>query len=1586
MKSSCLPLGILLLSWLPIILQAQPNALPSVYTGTKVNYTRTWSATAPEQNPSNLFVRPLTDVKQSTQYFDGFGRPMQTVAKAASPSGYDLIGAHTYNSFGQEQYAYLPFSAANAPTGDVTIDGSFKTDAFQEQAAFYNNYLTGQPNETNVGTNSLNWAYGQTNYEASPLNRTFNAYAPGTNWVGSQGSTNHNVQQAHWVNTLVDNVQQWTIATVKAAPQVLPQAQIIPTVGSVPYPAGTLYKTVVTDEQGHQTIEFKDKYGQTILKKVQNTAAPDNELGSAHTGWLCTYYVYDDYGKLRFIIPPNVVQLIDGNWMGITQSYVDELCYYFEYDNLDRMVIKKTPGTPTGAAGEVWMVYDQRDRLVMQQDGFQRSNKLWKYFQYDGLDRLVATGLLTDPSSSTTSYAELNTQLNAAAISSAWPVLSSYSTESLSQVFYDNYKWMSSANSSTLANTMDGTTNGSGNAVFTASYNASPNYAQPVSQSNMTHGMVVGTKVEVMGSSQSQYLYSISFYDYKGRVIQTQSINYMQGTDVATTQYTWDGRALASLIYHNITSAKTTNPQSHWVASAMVYDAVGRLLTITKTISSTINGTAVAPYTSLIVTNQYDELSHLKKKTLGNSLESLTYDYNVRGWLLGENRNYISGASNTNYFAMELGYDNATSLAPGNTYITAAYNGNIAGTTWKSRGDGINRKFDYTYDNPNRLLTAPFKQNSTASTWDNSVIDFSVSNMSYDANGNIGSMQQNGYLPGGSQTIDKLIYSYVNGNNVATGANYSNRLMNVMDPNYNNPSSTLGDFHYPITKPASGNTDYGYNANGNITSDYNRNISSISYQNDLNLPNLITVANEGTVQYTYDAAGNKLQKLTNQNVTIPTIVVNNNVLTNIPTTITTTTKYIDGFVYKTVYYSASALAPLNTNNTDVLQFTGHEEGRIRFKPALGTVLASYAFDYFIKDNLGNTRMVLTDESNQDTYPPATLETTASGGGVAETVESQYYNINPTYIKTTGTSLPWFAAATNSSYYNNNSPVANPDPYSSQTTLSQNVYWLNGSTGSNIGLGITLKVMAGDQLSIYGKSVWHSTGTTSSNTYLLSSALVNFFTAFAASPSVITRGDGLISASSLSTTSATTSLLTPMLNTTPTQTSNTTYAPKAAFNWILFDDQFRPVNMGTQLVNSTPDVVTTASFPLNIPMIKNGYVYIYCSNESNIDVYFDNLQVTLTHGPIVEETHYYPAGLTMAGISDRAFGKQQNYYHFQGNEMQNQEWYDGTGLEEYDFNARPYDQQLGVWHNQDPIINSSNPYAAMVNNPVYYTDADGKCPICIVLIAAAIIGGTLDDLANKDHIHNFWQGLGYFAAGAIAADAVVLSDGSDAALADLSSTGWLGSALASFGSFAGASGFAGGTTGAALSGSFSPIAFAVGGGAQILADGSTVGFKNLDFGQYVGDFLNGGLNGLSSAGYANIATGLIGVPSQIATFDSKGNAIWAPVFNSSYPQMPSTSKSSLIGNVVSTFSKDFSIADISSGIFKSELSLFAGNLRNNTSSTPLNYILSGLESGGLSWLGDAAQGILKIPNIGSDVLNYFFNSLETISALPKISVP
>jgi len=133
------------------------------------------------------------------------------------------------------------------------------------------------------------------------------------------------------------------------------------------------------------------------------------------------------------------------------------------------------------------------------------------------------------------------------------------------------------------------------------------------------------------------------------------------------------------------------------------------------------------------------------------------------------------------------------------------------------------------------------------------------------------------------------------------------------------------------------------------------------------------------------------------------------------------------------------------------------------------------------------------------------------------------------------------------------------------------------------------------------------------------------------------------------------------------------------------------------------------------------LYIYVSNESEGKVLFDNLQVTHVRGPLLEETHYYPFGLTMAGISSKVAGKLNNKKGYNGNELQNKEFSDGSGLEVYDFNARTYDPQIGRFIQIDPLLDDNQesfaPYHFSFNNPIRYSDADGKAPDDIVVQGA-----------------------------------------------------------------------------------------------------------------------------------------------------------------------------------------------------------------------------------------------------------------------------
>src|SRR5690348_1963712 len=99
----------------------------------------------------------------------------------------------------------------------------------------------------------------------------------------------------------------------------------------------------------------------------------------------------------------------------------------------------------------------------------------------------------------------------------------------------------------------------------------------------------------------------------------------------------------------------------------------------------------------------------------------------------------------------------------------------------------------------------------------------------------------------------------------------------------------------------------------------------------------------------------------------------------------------------------------------------------------------------------------------------------------------------------------------------------------------------------------------------------------------------------------------------------------------------------------------------------------------ITAAKNGFLYVYVSNETpNINVYFDNLQVTHIKSPLLQEQSYYPFGLQMAGISDKALGKLDSKNKFDGGVNFEEDY----GVNLYSTFFRNYDPQIGRFDGVD----------------------------------------------------------------------------------------------------------------------------------------------------------------------------------------------------------------------------------------------------------------------------------------------------------------
>jgi RHS repeat-associated protein len=574
------------------------------------------------------------------------------------------------------------------------------------------------------------------------------------------------------------------------------------------YDANVLYKTVTTDENNNPIEEFKDKEGRVVLKR-------NYDISVAHD----TYYVYDVYGNLTYVLPPKAE--------GDTGSNVlDELCYQYQYDYRNRLVAKKLPGKQWE-----YMVYDKLDRVVATGPAFSpfsdETGAGWLITKYDVFNRVVYTGWLNSPATSSARTTMQQAQNNATTINESKQSgttidaiavnysnnVSPTSFKLLSVNYYDDYVI---PNVSGLASSVDNQT------VTTA-----------------TKGLATGSWMRVPTTSAEVKAEITSIlYDYKYRPIRSYTTNYLGGYTYTDSKLdVFSGQLQYTIQKHK----RTTGDSELTVKEAFTYTAQDRLIQHTHQ----INGGAE----QLLAENTYDELGQLISKKVGNTsvtpLQKVDYSYNIRGWMTAINSiaNLNVGTDPADLFGFKLNYNIVEGSA---TAANKLYNGNIAETFWSTATDGgFVRNYGYKYDNLNRLKEANYQKSGQVTGMYNE-------NLSYDKNGNIMNLSRYGdrdeqYLP---IQIDNLGYNY--------GTN-SNQLKSVTDATNNTSGfkdgNTTGD-------------DYVYDANGNMTVDKNKNITGIVY-NHLNLPTKI-IFPTGNIVYFYNASGQKVQKVVTENTTVTT--------------------------------------------------------------------------------------------------------------------------------------------------------------------------------------------------------------------------------------------------------------------------------------------------------------------------------------------------------------------------------------------------------------------------------------------------------------------------------------------------------------------------------------------------------------------------------------------------------------------------------------------------------------------------------------------------------------------------------------------
>ena len=813
-------------------------------------------------------IQKTTDIIESITYFDGLGRPIQQSQIKASPNEKDIATHIEYDGFGRQAKQYLPFEF-DKPHGsyrDVDINSHINS-------YYLKTYRADFPDVT--ATAEVN-AYSENLYEPSPLNRVVERGAPGASWKANPNSDNDHTIKLNWNTNGNNEVVYFEVAFEgnDTEKPVLQQNGF--------HAANELFVTVTKDENWapgsgslHTNREYRDEFGRVILKRPY---ASTNFPAEAHD----TYYVYDDFGNLTYVIPPKV-NVTDG----VSGSELSELCYQYRYDSRNRLIEKKIPGK-----GWEYIVYNKLDQPILTQDANLRkansgaSYDYWLYTKYDAFGRIVYTGKIINNSTRKV----LQSRAHAA-------TYKTYETKSTTpftiegvQIRYTKEAYPTSMQNIYTINYYD-------TYEFDVSGLHNPGMVYGKAVSNYTQSLPTGTKVRVLDTND--WITTVTYYDDKGRPIYVATKNeYLNTLDIVENDLDFTGRVLETKSTHT----KGSNAPIITI-DKFTYDHVGRLLTQTQKINN--------QETELIVANNYDELGQLVAKDVGGTsttlsthgalsgvegLQTVNYTYNIRGWL--KRINDVNTLGN-DLFSFAIDYDKGTN---------PLYNGNISKTIWKTANDNVTRSYDYTYDALSRITSGISNDGR-----------YNLSKVTYDKMGNILTLDRKGHLNEMATSfgdMDKLRYTYDQGNKLLKVTDISNKI-------------------YGFKDGVNTNTDFEYDANGNMIADQNKGITGITY-NHLDLPETITVnstTHTGNIAYIYDATGMKLKKIVTEGSSI------------------TNTDYAGNYIYK--------------NGT--LEFFNHPEGYVEPTMANGSsTITSFEYIYQYKDHLGNIRLSYTDTDNDGT--------------------------------------------------------------------------------------------------------------------------------------------------------------------------------------------------------------------------------------------------------------------------------------------------------------------------------------------------------------------------------------------------------------------------------------------------------------------------------------------------------------------------------------------------------------------------------------------------------------------------------------------
>lgn len=847
------------------------------------NYIRTRIPQIPVTDTSKLDTIPIQRQAVSIQYTDGLGRALQSIQVQGSPGLKDLIVPFAYDKMGRSVKSYLPYAE---PAG---TSGAFRSNAATQAVSFYSPTA---PGATKIPTDTQPFA--QSVYETSPLGRIVEQGEVG---AVSQPGTGHSIRASYQVNSTDDGINYYVDDGID--------------IFTFPFAAGTLTKTIVTDENGHRLAVWKDRQGRTVTRTQLDAPLPDYS----------TDYYYNDLGQLTFILTPLAKK---------DHNFGSDL-YMFYYDSLGRVVSKKDP-----EKGWVYTVYNHSDQPVLSQDSNMRAKHQWVYMKYDAEGRMVQTGIYTNTNVLTRKAMQAYCDNNFAVLWETWQPGVGYTNNAFpqqsevpvnvpltmyTQFYYDDYTFPEATAKPFQTNT----------------YGTSP--------TARTMGMLTGSSVYVLGSS-NQRLITVNYYDKQNRLIQQIGDNHLGRVDVVNNQYNFTGQLTRSeriirplqdtvvdikdrYVYDHLNRLMDTYESFRGAAevdiSHNVYNEIGQKVSeglhargivppgslpasasvITET--GTVTGTKYDIATDSVLLKPNFSYTASGTNAFVASIgkifaQSQEFRYNIKGWVTNINNGTLSndGVTQTDpnaLFGESVTYYESSPLAG----AVPQYNGNISGMTWRNKIEASGKPgvatggqgYTIGYDNVNRLSTTSYFT-QTGSTFTRKTNDALTEQVPlYDEMGNIYNLNRkdkNGFI------VNSLFYTY---------GTLGNQLTKVIDNGLHLITGT-----------------FSYDGNGNMLTDTYKGIT-IHY-NYLDLPDTISKGSSKLV-FTYDAAGNKVYK---QLIVSGTVVSQRH--------------YIE---------DAEVVATSSIATDGKIESIAMDEGRV-----VNTGAGGYQYEYHLQDHLFNNRV------------------------------------------------------------------------------------------------------------------------------------------------------------------------------------------------------------------------------------------------------------------------------------------------------------------------------------------------------------------------------------------------------------------------------------------------------------------------------------------------------------------------------------------------------------------------------------------------------------------------------------------------------